>query len=268
MSSGSNFRKYGEWAVVTGATDGIGLEYAKQLSNKGLKIVLISRTQSKLDVVAEEIGKDKCKTIAIDFSSNGSDIYSKVEKETDGLDVGILVNNVGFSYDHPDYYSTLTDAEINKLTNINCYSMSEMTRIFFKRMEEQKRGLIISVSSFSALKPMGLLSLYGACKSFIWFLSQSLREEAKYTELQVIRPYFVVSKLSKIRKPSALIPLPKTYVSQALSTVGHYPVTFGCFTHEILGTLVTFIADAPFLGKIYDRINQNVLKSTRARFYK
>jgi len=268
LSPGKNLKKYGDWAVVTGATDGIGLEYARQLAKKGLKVFLISRTQSKLDIVAAEIGAEKTKTLAIDFSSSESDIYSEIEKATENLNVGVLVNNVGFSYDHPDFYSTLTDAEIDKLININCYSMSKMSRIFFKRFEEQKKGLIISVSSFSALKPMGLLSLYGACKSFVWFLSESLRQEAKYTEMQIIRPYFVVSKLSKIRKATLLIPTPKAYVAQALRTVGHYHVTFGCLAHELFGSVVSVIASTPILSSYYDKINRKMLMSTRARYYK
>ncbi|KAJ8951942.1 hypothetical protein NQ318_013609 [Aromia moschata] len=98
-----NLRETGKWAVVTGATDGIGKAYAELLAKKGLKIVLISRTQSKLDDVAKEIEQKynvETKTIAANFT-NTTVIYSEIDKQLTGLDIGVLVNNVGMSYPPP-----------------------------------------------------------------------------------------------------------------------------------------------------------------------
>jgi len=71
LRPGSNMRRYGQWAVVTGATDGIGKAYAYELAKRGMNVFLLSRTQSKLDEVASEIGskfKVKTQVMAIDFS--------------------------------------------------------------------------------------------------------------------------------------------------------------------------------------------------------
>ncbi|KAM9312171.1 very-long-chain 3-oxoacyl-CoA reductase-B-like [Gastrophryne carolinensis] len=93
----TDLRKYGGWAVVTGATDGIGKAYARELARRGFNIVLISRTLEKLQKVAEQIEQEsgrQTKVIQADFT-RGSELYPKIEKDLKDVDIGILVNNVG-----------------------------------------------------------------------------------------------------------------------------------------------------------------------------
>ncbi|KAM9312170.1 17-beta-hydroxysteroid dehydrogenase type 3-like [Gastrophryne carolinensis] len=93
----TDLRKYGEWAVITGATDGIGKGYARELARRGFHIVLLSRTLEKLQRVAKEIEQEsgrKVKIIQADFTG-GCEIYPKIEEGLKDLDIGILVNNVG-----------------------------------------------------------------------------------------------------------------------------------------------------------------------------
>merc|ERR1719450_829776 len=94
-----DLKKYGSWAVVTGATDGIGKAIAKQLAKRGINIVLISRSSDKLTTVAEELVtfNVQVKTITYDFSDANN--YGQIAEEIEDLDIGILVNNVGISYD-------------------------------------------------------------------------------------------------------------------------------------------------------------------------
>ena len=95
-----DLRKYGEWVVVTGATDGIGKQYARQLAKQGFKVVLISRTKEKLEAVAKEIEDDfnvEVRIICFDFTKTTG--CNEIEKVIDYLDVGILINNVGMVKD-------------------------------------------------------------------------------------------------------------------------------------------------------------------------
>lgn len=95
--------------VVTGASDGIGKAYAAEFARAGLNVVLVSRTQSRLDEAAAEIAEKapgvEIKTIAVDMGSGkASGIYETIEAEIGELNVGVLVNNVGMSYDHAEYF--------------------------------------------------------------------------------------------------------------------------------------------------------------------
>jgi len=270
LSSAPNFRKkYGEWAIVTGATDGIGKAYAEALANvHGLKLVLVSRTQSKLDEVAKSL-KTETKTVAVDFSSTNMEIYDKIEAAITGLDVGVLVNNVGMGYNHPEYYHLLSDQDIQNIITINCFAQTKLTKMVLPAMKTRKRGCIITLSSFSAITPSALMGLYGATKEFNRFLSESIRMEQGCCGItvQTIMPYFVTTKLSKIRRASALIPTPKTFVAGALKTVGRYNVSFGCMAHQVYGGVVEYLANSP-AGFIVDMMIESHMKQTMKRAYK
>ena len=170
-------------------------------------------------------------------------------------------------YDHPEYYQKLTDSQISKMIIINCFAQAKLTKLALQTMESQKRGCIISLSSFSALAPLPLMGLYGATKEYNRFLSESIRMETKYTTLQTVQPYFVTTKLSKIRKASLLIPSPAKFVSDALKTVGRYNVTFGCMSHQIYGGAARWLVNSP-LGFVYNKITEGHMRSVMKRAYK
>lgn len=93
---------------MTGATDGIGKAYSFALAKRGLNIVLISRTQAKLDKVSGEIESKypgiQTKTIAVDFSMDATNYQHEIEAAIQGLMIGVLVNNVGMAYEYPEYF--------------------------------------------------------------------------------------------------------------------------------------------------------------------
>lgn len=233
----ANLKKAGSWAVVTGCTDGIGKAYAEQLAAKGLNMVLISRTLSKLEDMAKEV-EDKYKVqtrvIAADFSKE--DIYEDIKLKMAGLDVGVLVNNVGRSYDHPEYFGEVDEAGVSeKMIRMNCTSVAKMTEIVLTPMVAKKQGYIINIGSASGSDPTPLLSLYAGTKAYVEMFTRSLQYEyqKKGIVFQHVKPFFVCSKLSKFRKPSLFIPTPTTFVKNALKLVGVESSTTGYWAHEI-----------------------------------
>ncbi|PWA22710.1 hypothetical protein CCH79_00002005, partial [Gambusia affinis] len=122
-----NLRAYGQWAVVTGATSGIGKAYATELARRGLDIVLIGRSDERLQKVAKQIENKygrKTHTIKVDFTE-GASIYSTIAKELHDLEIGILVNNVGMICNDHFAYFLETSNHGEKITEIiNCNILS------------------------------------------------------------------------------------------------------------------------------------------------
>ncbi|XP_029614147.1 very-long-chain 3-oxoacyl-CoA reductase-A [Salmo trutta] len=238
--------KLGKWAVVTGATDGIGKVYAEELARKGFAVILISRSQDKLDDVArqlEEQYKVETKTIAVDFGL--SDIYPKIEAGLAGLEIGVLVNNVGISYPYPEYFLHIPDLDnfITNMINVNMTSVCQMTRLVLPRMVERSKGVVLNISSASGMYPVPLLTVYSSSKAFVDFFSRGLQEEykAKGIIVQSVLPFFVATKMTRIRKPTLDKPTPERYVAAELTTIGLQDQTNGYFPHAVMGWLTTVL---------------------------
>ncbi|KAF0697178.1 Aste57867_12172 [Aphanomyces stellatus] len=231
LRGSKNLKKMGKWAIVTGATDGIGKATAFELARKGLNVVLISRTQSKLDEVAKEItakyAQVEVKTLSVDYSHLTAAAIASIKKVIQDVgDIGVLVNNVGQSYDFPQYFHELSDENVLSLINMNINSTFIMTKLVLPGMVERKRGAIINCSSGSARIACPLLAEYSAAKKCIEQFTLGLSGEyaSKNIHIQCHTPMFVTSKLSKIRHASFMVPSPSTYAKAAVANIGYETV--------------------------------------------
>ncbi|KAH0427953.1 hypothetical protein CcaCcLH18_09312 [Colletotrichum camelliae] len=228
--SGSNLRKYGKpgtWAVVTGASDGLGKEYAYQLASKGFNLVLVSRTQSKLETLALELeakfsGKVQVKVLAMDYARDDSADYDRLAQLIAGLDVGILVNNVGQSHSIPVPFVETAREELQNIVTINCLGTLKTTQVVAPIMQKRKSGLILTMGSFAGWIPTPYLATYSGSKAFLQHWSSSLATELKSDgiDVQLVVSYLVTTAMSKVRKTSVAIPNPKNFVRAALGKVG------------------------------------------------
>jgi len=219
--------KKGSWAVVTGASDGIGREFALQLAKAGFNILLVARNDEKLSAVATEIHTQygpnvSTKICLIDFSKHSEAAYEHLAKDCEGLDIGVLVNNVGKSHSMPADFVDTPKQEIEDILMININGTVRATYVILPGMVQRKRGLIINVGSFAGAVPAPMLATYSGTKAFLSTFTDALAEEVKQHNITAVHvnTYFVVSKLSKIRKPSMLIPTASTYVQSVLSKIG------------------------------------------------
>eukprot|EP01027_Heterolobosea_sp_BB2_P012727 GEZU01018421.1.p1 GENE.GEZU01018421.1~~GEZU01018421.1.p1 ORF type:complete len:371 (-),score=84.75 GEZU01018421.1:225-1337(-) len=226
LRPGKDLRKLGSWAVVTGASDGIGKGYSQNLARKGLNVVLISRTESKLLQLASEIEEQynvKTKIIVADFAKDDRSQYEMIQSGIEGLDVGVLVNNVGVSYDFPQFFHEVPAEKLRAMVNVNINATNEMTRIVLPGMVNRRRGAIINLSSGYGVFPSPMLAVYSATKAYIDFFSQSLSAEYKQFGIQVqsVVPFFVTTNMSKIRTPTLTVPSAQHFTKLAVEHIGH-----------------------------------------------
>lgn len=243
--------KLGKYAVVTGATDGIGKAYALALAKQGLSLVLISRTEAKLQAVAAEIdgkkyaGVDKTKYIVCDYSNFDEKTRARVARELEGLDVGLLINNVGQSYRYPQFFHELTDDEVGAVLEMNINSTVWMTRMVLDGMAKRRRGSIVNLSSGSAEHTMPLLAEYGAAKMFVARFSESLDAEyrGRGVRVQCQIPFYVATKLAKLRK-SLTVPTAEAYVAMSMRWLGYGGVVQPFWLHGIQGWVMKILPSA------------------------
>ncbi|KAF9986094.1 hypothetical protein BGZ65_008797 [Modicella reniformis] len=229
LRSGINVKKYGAgnggWAVITGATDGIGKEFAFQLASKKLNIVLVSRTESKLKAIAQELEQTysvETKHFVMDFTKASEENYQALQQFLNPIEVTMLVNNVGTNHEIPTPFEQETDKVIKDIVEVNINAAMKMTKIVVPQMITRKSGLIINLGSFAGLVPTPYLSVYSGSKAFLSSWSQAIGAELapKGIHVQNVNTFFVVSAMSKIRRASLLIPLPKPYVRSVLNQLG------------------------------------------------
>jgi len=239
---GLSLQTQGSWAIVTGATDGIGRGFCQELGKQGLNVILVSRSHEKLESVAKEIEESfdvKTKILAIDFTKD-KDIQERVEAEIKDLNIGVLINNVGVSYDHPEYFLQIENGpeKCRDIVQCNILSTLDMTRAVLPGMVTRGSGVVINLSSFLAYGGP-LLSVYAASKAFVRQFSEDLEVEYKNKGVKImcVAPYYVASKMSKIKTASWSIPSSNDYSSSVLKQVGLVTTGAGYWSHDLISTI-------------------------------
>lgn len=267
-----NLKKYGEWAVVTGATDGIGKALSVEFAKRGLNVLLISRTESKLVEVEAELKKfpGKFAHVACDFSGGFcGPQYDAVVKALSGLDVGVLVNNVGMSYSFAKYYHELTEKEARDLIALNVESTFLLTKLVLDGMVARKRGCILNISSAAGTQISPLLAGYSGAKGAVVMFSKSLHAELKPKgiDVQLQNPLFVTTKLAKIRNSSLTVPTPETYAKSAIRALGYDAAISPYWTHALQLWLVDCLPESlavAIVSNMHHAIRKKGLKKQQA----
>ncbi len=169
---------YGEWAIITGASSGIGLELATQLASAGFNLVINSRHADKLQDAEKQLKSNpniEIKLVASDVSETEG--IDKIIKATQGLNVGLLVVSAGYGTS-----GLFTDgslhSEINML-RVNCEALLSLTHYYSQQFVQQKRGGIILMSSLVAFQGTPYAANYAATKAYVQTLAEALAVELK-----------------------------------------------------------------------------------------
>ena len=244
-------RRFGEdsWALVTGATDGIGKAICEELAKEGFNIILVSRNIEKLKRVKEELLKlnPKIKTHEIEYDfnlKNGLEDYlTTFSKLQDNYDISILVNNVGL--DHHNTFDRVKIDHIYSMINLNVLPQTMLTKIFLNKMNTRnKRSSVISMSSFAGDFPFPMKSLYSASKVFSHYLTISLAEEMKANDRidwLSVKPLEVETVMSTTKADGFSVITATQCASSILNDLGYVNETYTHWAHKIQANLLKFV---------------------------
>ncbi|KAI9461523.1 3-ketoacyl-CoA reductase [Russula earlei] len=230
--------------VVTGASEGIGREFAIQFARAGFNVLLIARNQAKLDAVVDYISKPvkvrgidsmQTKTFIVDFASADEAKWEALLEEFKQIEVGVLVNNVGVSHEFPtDFVDTSTE-ELANIINVNVTATLRVTSLIAPSMASRKAFLRTWSDALAAeLAPKGIL-------------------------VEHANTYFVTSGMSKIRRASFFVPSERAFVRAVLAKLAPGTIV-PYWTHALLGAAMALLP--PKLVLAY---THSLLKNTRRR---
>jgi len=168
--------RYGPWAIVTGASDGIGREMARRLAEAGLNLVLVARRRAALDEIAADLtARHRIETRVLDVDLALGDAVEAIEDATRDLDVGLLIAAAGFGTSGP-FLDARLDRELEML-RVNCGAVLGLSLGVGRRLAERGRGGIVLMSSLVAFQGVPLSANYAATKAYVQSLAEALHLE-------------------------------------------------------------------------------------------
>ena len=170
-----------EVALITGASSGIGEQFARQLSDRGHELILVARREDRLKKLSEEL-PTKAHVIACDLVKDAPDLPGKVSKL--GVDVDLLINNAGFGV--RDRFLSESAERQAEIVRVNCEAVVTLTHAFLRPMVERGRGGVITVASTAGMQPLPYEAVYGASKAFALNFTEALHMEYKRTGVKIL----------------------------------------------------------------------------------
>jgi short-subunit dehydrogenase len=176
---------YGPWALVTGASSGIGLEFSRTLAARGLNLVLVARRLARLQELARTLATDhriEVRPVQCDLGQHG--FVSDVSPAVADIEVGLLINNAGFS-NTGELVENPLSRELD-LLHVNCRAPLILSHMLGGAMKRRGRGGIVFVSSVAGFAAMPLWANYSASKAYALFLGEALHEELRPHGVDVV----------------------------------------------------------------------------------
>jgi 17beta-estradiol 17-dehydrogenase / very-long-chain 3-oxoacyl-CoA reductase len=158
----------------------------------------------------------------MDFAQDKDTDYAKLKELVSSLDVAILANNVGQSHSMPVPFIETPEDEMKNIITINCMGTLKVTQIVAPGMAQRKRGLILTMGSMGGTLPTPLLATYSGSKAFLQQWSTALGAElAPFgVDVEIVLASLITGAMSKVRRPSLIVPTPRRFVRDTLGKVG------------------------------------------------
>ena len=178
MNTQIDKKRFGPWALVTGASSGIGREFARQLAASGLNVVLVARRESLLDEVGQGLAKDfnvQYRTVVADLSQEG--FLDKLAEATNDLDIGLVVSNAGTG--NPGEFLKIDRGELENLLRLNTLAHLDIAHHFGRRLAGRGQGGLLFVGAMGADKGLPYMANDGGAKAYVQSFSEGLHVELK-----------------------------------------------------------------------------------------
>jgi len=172
--------------LITGASSGIGLEFAKVFAREGHNLVLVARSEETLKELKAQLEKEydiKVKIIIQDLKYYNAPTLILDEVKRSKININILVNNAGFG-NHGKFSDTYLETEL-EMIQVNITALTHLTKLFLKDMITYNNGRILNVASTAAFQPGPLMAVYFATKAYVLSFSEALAEELRDTKIRV-----------------------------------------------------------------------------------
>ena len=222
--------KYGPWAVIAGASDGIGEAFARQLAAQGFNLVLLARRAEVLGALAADLTEEYgvvVQGVCIDLAADS--VLENLREVTDGLEIGLLIYNAGAVHGASHFHDQPL-AHVLSLIALNCTGPASLCHHYGGLMRERGRGGIILMSSMAALSGGSYTAAYNATKSFDLILAESLWHELAPHGVDAmclvagatLTPSMLASKENFADYPNVMDPVDVAH--EALQQLGKGPV--------------------------------------------
>lgn len=229
---------YGPWALITGASSGLGAEFARQLAAKGLNLVLVARRGDRLQALSDDLKQTffiDTRVVPLDLTQD--DFLPQLTQTTAGLDIGLLVNNAGAAL-HNDFLANDLNTEL-QILNLNTRAPLILAHHYGQHLQQRRRGGIIFLSSVVGLVASPQWSHYAATKGHNLLLAEGLAAELKPLGVDVlaVTPGFMTTELMPLSSFGKLLAIkPEKVVRAALATLGKQSVVTPDFRHQLVAS--------------------------------
>ncbi len=217
-------KRFGPWALVTGASSGIGKEFVRQLAASGLNVALVARRETLLYEVGQGIAKDfnvEYRTVVADLSQEG--FLDKLAEATNDLDIGLVVSNAGTG--NPGEFLKIDRGELENLLRLNTLAHLDIAHHFGRRLVERGQGGLLFVGAMGAHKGVPYMANDGGAKAYVQSFSEGLHVELKPlgVHVTVLPPGFtdtdVIAKFGLTPDSMPMRPMTVERVSEGLKAL-------------------------------------------------
>lgn len=170
----------GKWALITGASAGIGVAFAEELGRCGTKLVLTARRKDRLEELADRLTatyKASVEVFPADLADPSAPEKLFAFTNEKGIEIDLLINNAGFG--QYGEFSSIDKQRLLDMVQVNCHAVVHLTRLYLPLMVERKRGDILILASTASFQAVPYISTYAATKAFDLFFAEGLAEEMK-----------------------------------------------------------------------------------------